>query len=177
MQRAVKRSQHWLEAALCVPLVREGGGGSRGSPLGLVWRDWSWWWWRWRGGGGGRQGLVDQDLVRGGKAVQAVHGPVGAHHLLVGDEGLVVLAERHELRENIFLVLEVLLDGHQDGLGVGLLAHHVALLLVLGDQGLDWSWQGGGLLPDRSAGAGAGTRTGGGCWSPSCYHRCRFDRR
>ena len=91
--------------------------------------------------------------------MQTVHCPVGAHHLLVRDEGLVILAEGDELGENIFLVLKVFLDCHEDGLWVGLLAHHVALLLVLRHQGLDWPGQ-GGLLP-RSA-AGGGGRGGGG---------------
>ena len=57
-------------------------------------------------------------------------------------------------------MLEVFLDCHEDGLGIGLLAHHVTLLLVLRHQGLDGAWQGGALLPRFAAGAGGG---GGGC--------------
>jgi len=168
----VKRSQHWLEPALRVPLVGEGL--SRGSPLVLVRGGWRWWRW-WRGGWGGWQGLVDQNLVRGGETVQTVHCPVRAHHLLVRDEGLVVLAERHKLGEDIFLVLKVLLDCHQDWLGVGLLAHHVSLLLVLGHQGLDWPGQ-GGLLPRFTAGGGGGGRGGDGRCCGSCSDCRRFDR-
>ena len=77
--------------------------------------------------------------------VRPLHGPVGAHHLLVGDEGLVILIKGHELLEYVLLVLEVLLDGPEDRLGVGLLADHVTLLLVLLHQSLDGSREGRAL--------------------------------
>lgn len=167
MKLTVKRSQHWFEASLRVPLIRECL--ARGSSLVLILGDRQWRRRRRRGGGRGRQGLVDQNLVRGGQTVQTFHCPVRTHHLLVRDEGLVSLAERHELGENIFLVLEVFLDCHQDWLGVGLLAHHVTLLLVLGHQGLDWTWQ-RRLVPSRGGWRRDGGRGGGG-WS-GCCHCC-----
>jgi len=98
--------------------------------------------------------------------VQTLHRPVRADHLLVRDESLVSLAERHELGENVFLMLEVFLDCHQDWLWVGLLAHNMTLLLVLGHQGLDRTWQRRRLLPPWGGGGG-----GGGGWS-GCCHCC-----
>ena len=68
----MKRSQHWFEPSLRVPLVGESL--PRGSPLVLVSGDWRWR--GWRGGGRGWKGLVDENLVRGWKTVQAVHRPV-----------------------------------------------------------------------------------------------------